>query len=116
MFARAALFKRVQALFDTADLFVMPTISRTALPLDMDLFDPFEMDGKQYDGIRTHWYPWTMLFNMTGHPAITLPCGLARDGLPTGIQLVTRYGSDDELLRIASVLESAAGIARQPVF
>jgi aspartyl-tRNA(Asn)/glutamyl-tRNA(Gln) amidotransferase subunit A len=116
MFARTALFKRVQVLFDTADLLVMPTISRTALPLDMDLFDPFEMDGKHYDGVRTHWFPWTMPFNMTGHPAITLPCGQARDGLPTGIQFVTRYGGDDELLRLASVFESATGIAAQPVF
>ncbi|NYT61502.1 amidase [Alcaligenaceae bacterium] len=114
MFARTALFKRVQHLFDTADLLVMPTISRTALPLDMDLFDPFELDGKQYDGIRTHWFPWTMPFNMTGHPAITLPCGLAPDGLPTGIQFVTRYGSDDELLRLASVFERATGTMAQP--
>ncbi len=116
MFARSMLFKRIQGLFDTADLFIMPTISRTALPLDTDLFDPFEMDGKLYDGIRTHWYPWTMLFNMTGHPAITLPCGLARDGLPTGIHFVTRYGSDDDLLRFASVFESAAGTLGRPTF
>src|SRR5690606_19589341 len=34
MFARTALFKRIQGVFDTADLLVMPTISRTALPLD----------------------------------------------------------------------------------
>ena len=116
MFARSTLFKRIQALFDTADLFVMPTITRTALPLDTDLFDPIEIDGKQYDGIRTHWYPWTMLFNMTGHPAITLPCGPAHDGLPTGIQFVTRYGSDDELLRLASIFESAAGPFGRPVY
>lgn len=115
MFARSALFRRMQALFDTADLFVMPTLTRTALPLNMDLFDPFEMDGKRYEGIRTHWFPWTMLFNMTGHPAITLPSGLGSDGLPIGIQLVTRYGSDDDLLKYASVIEHAMGRARQPV-
>lgn len=115
MFARSVLFRRVQALFDTADLFIMPTLTRTALPLNMDLFDPFEMDGKHYDGIRTHWYPWTMLFNMTGHPAITLPSGLGSDGLPIGIQLVTRYGSDDVLLKYASAIEHALGRAPQPV-
>jgi aspartyl-tRNA(Asn)/glutamyl-tRNA(Gln) amidotransferase subunit A len=114
MFARSALFRRVQALFDTADLFIMPTLTRTALPLDMDLFDPFDLDGKQYDGIRTHWYPWTMPFNMTGHPAITLPSGLGSDGLPIGIQLVTRYGSDDTLLEFASIVEQAMGASRPP--
>lgn len=114
MFARTLLFKRMQALFDTADLFVTPTITRTALPLDMDLFDPIDIDGTQYEGIRTHWYPWTMVFNMTGHPAVTLPCGRAADGLPTGIQFVTRYGGDEELLRFASIFESAVGPAPMP--
>ncbi|MDS1139933.1 amidase [Pusillimonas sp. SM2304] len=115
MFARTTLFKRIQALFDAADLFVTPTITRTALPLDMDLFDPIDIDGEQYDGIRTHWYPWTMVFNMTGHPAVTLPCGLASDGLPVGIQFVTRYGADEDLLRFASAFENVMGQAPQPV-
>jgi aspartyl-tRNA(Asn)/glutamyl-tRNA(Gln) amidotransferase subunit A len=115
MFARSALFRRVQGLFESADLFVMPTLTRTALPLDMDLFDPFELDGKQYDGIRTHWYPWTMPFNMTGHPAMTIPSGMGSDGLPIGIQLVTRYGSDDALLECASIIEHAMGASPQPV-
>ena len=114
MFARTNLFKRLQALFDSADLLVTPTLTRTALPLDTDLFDPFEMDGRYYDGIRTHWYPWTMVFNMTGHPAITLPSGLARDGLPVGIQFVTRWGSDEQLLRDAAIFEQAMGIPGQP--
>jgi len=114
MFTRTTLFKRLQTLFTSADLLVVPTLTRTALPLDMDLFDPFEMDGRSYEGIRSHWYPWTMVFNMTGHPAITLPCGLARDGLPTGIQFVTRWGSDAQLLEFASVFERARGIADVP--
>lgn len=114
MFTRTVLFKRLQALFTSADLLVVPTLTRTALPLDMDLFDPFEMDGRSYEGIRSHWYPWTMVFNMTGHPAVTLPCGLARDGLPTGIQFVTRWGSDAQLLQFASVFERARGVADIP--
>lgn len=114
MFTRTTLFKRLQALFTSADLLVVPTLTRTALPLDMDLFDPFEMDGRSYEGIRSHWYPWTMVFNMTGHPAMTLPCGLARDGLPTGIQFVTRWGSDAQLLQFASIFEQARGVADVP--
>ncbi len=114
MFTRTTLFKRLQALFTSADLLVVPTLTRTALPLDMDLFDPFEMDGRSYEGIRSHWYPWTMVFNMTGHPAMTLPCGLARDGLPAGIQFVTRWGSDVQLLQFASIFEQARGVADIP--
>jgi len=113
MFARTGLFKQVQTWLQTADLLVMPTLTRTALPIDTDLFDPFEMDGQRHEGIRTHWFPWTMPFNMTGHPAISLPCGFASDGLPVGIQLVSRFGADDQLLRYAALLEQAQG--RPPV-
>lgn len=115
MFIRATLFKRLQSLFETADALVTPTLTRTALPLAMDLFDPIEIDGKHYEGVRTHWFPWTMVFNMTGHPAITLPCGFASDGLPTGIQFVTALGTDEHLLRLASVFEQATGSAHAPL-
>lgn len=115
MFARTVLFKRLQQMFETADLFVTPTLTRTALPLNMDLFDPIELDGAHYDGVRTHWYPWTMVFNMTGHPAITLPNGFASDGLPTGIQFTTRFGADAELLGYASIFEQATGSDKAPL-
>ena len=69
----------------------MPTITRTALPIDQDLFGTIEIDGQHFDSVRPHWFPWTMPFNMTGHPAISLPCGFGRDGLPIGLQLVGRF-------------------------
>jgi aspartyl-tRNA(Asn)/glutamyl-tRNA(Gln) amidotransferase subunit A len=47
-----------------------------------------------------------MLFNMTGHPAINLPCGLGQDGLPIGLHLVGQYRKDAALLRVAAAFES----------
>jgi aspartyl-tRNA(Asn)/glutamyl-tRNA(Gln) amidotransferase subunit A len=47
-----------------------------------------------------------MLFNMTGHPAISLPCGFGQDGLPTGLHLVGQYRKDAALLRLAAAFES----------
>ena len=88
MFARTTLYRQVQALFGQADLLAMPTMSRTALPLGTDIFDTLDIDGRAYDDIRAHWYPWTMLFNLTGHPAISVPCGLGADGLPLGLSLI----------------------------
>ncbi len=55
--------------------------------------------------MRQTWYPYTHPFNLTGNPAITLPAGFARDGLPVAIQIVGRYGADDEVLRAAALLE-----------
>ena len=110
MFDRTALFRRVQALFGGADLLAMPTLTRTALPIDQDLFGAIEIDGKSFGNLRPHWFPWTMPFNMTGHPAISLPCGFGRDGLPIGLQLVGRFRGDAELLRASALFEASQGL------
>jgi aspartyl-tRNA(Asn)/glutamyl-tRNA(Gln) amidotransferase subunit A len=115
MFARSALFKRVQGLFEKADVLAMPTLTRSALPLAQDLFGPIDIDGQQFDNVRAHWYPWTMLFNMTGHPAVSVPAGFGRDAMPLGLQLVGRFQGDAELLQVASQFEAAANFsARRP--
>ncbi|MCK1739704.1 amidase [Bradyrhizobium sp. 139] len=107
MFARTALFRRVQSLLARGHLLAMPTITRTALPIDQDLFGTIEIDGKHFDSVRPHWFPWTMPFNMTGHPAISLPGGFGRDGLPIGLQLVGRFRADAELLRVSALFEAS---------
>jgi aspartyl-tRNA(Asn)/glutamyl-tRNA(Gln) amidotransferase subunit A len=107
MFERTALFRRVQSLFGRADWLAVPTINRTALPIDQDLFGSIEIDGKSFDNLRPHWFPWTMPFNMTGHPAVSLPCGFGRDGLPIGLQLVGRFRADAELLHVAALFEAS---------
>ncbi|MBR0724596.1 amidase [Bradyrhizobium manausense] len=115
MFARTALFRRVQSLLVRGHLLAMPTITRTALPVDQDLFGKIEIDGRQFDSVRPHWFPWTMPFNMTGHPAISLPCGFGRDGLPIGLQLVGRFRRDAELLRASALFEASHDLlARRP--
>lgn len=107
MFARTALFRRVQSLLARGHLLAMPTITRTALPIDQDLFGTIEIDGQHFDSVRPHWFPWTMPFNMTGHPAISLPCGFGSDGLPIGLQLVGRFRADAELLRVSALFEAS---------
>jgi aspartyl-tRNA(Asn)/glutamyl-tRNA(Gln) amidotransferase subunit A len=113
MFERSKLFLRVQALLERGDLLAMPTITRTALPIGQDLFGTIEIDGQHYENVRAHWFPWTMPFNMTGHPAISLPCGFGSDGLPVGFQLVGRFRADADLLRVAALFEAAHGLTNQ---
>jgi aspartyl-tRNA(Asn)/glutamyl-tRNA(Gln) amidotransferase subunit A len=107
MFDRTRLFQRVQGLLQRGDLLAMPTLSRTALPIEQDLFGTIDIDGQALDNVRAHWFPWTMPFNMTGHPAISLPCGFGSDGLPIGIQLVGQFRGDAELLRASALFETA---------
>jgi len=107
MFDRTILFRRVQSMLQRADLLVMPTISRTALPIGQDLFGTIDIDGEVFGDVRPNWFPWTMPFNMTGHPAVSIPCGFSADGLPIGLQLVGRFRGDAELLRVCSLFEAA---------
>ncbi|UGY05196.1 amidase [Bradyrhizobium quebecense] len=110
MFDRTALFRRVQSLLARGDLLAMPTLTRTALPIDQDLFGTIDIDGQSFDSVRPHWFPWTMLFNMTGHPAVSIPSSFGRDGLPIGLHLVGRFRADAELLRVAALFEEASDL------
>jgi aspartyl-tRNA(Asn)/glutamyl-tRNA(Gln) amidotransferase subunit A len=116
IFARTRLYRQVQAWFDTADIVAMPTLSRPALPIDQDFFGPIEIDNQSVENIRAAWYPYTMPFNLTGNPAVSLPCGFDAAGMPLAIQLVARPGEDERLLRIAALFEQAQPWAgRTPV-
>ena len=106
MNVRSQLFDRVQSLIQPNTYLVMPTLTRTALPLHQDFLGEMEIAGQCVSNIRAHWYPWTMLFNMTGHPAISLPCGFGSDGLPIGLHVVGSFRKDTELLQVANCIES----------
>ncbi len=49
--------------------------------------------------------PHGLRFNVSGHPAVTLPAGLTPDRLPAGIQLIAGHGHETLLYRLASALE-----------
>ena len=104
---RTRIYRQVQGWFERFDIIVMPTLSRTALPIEERLFEPIDIEGKPAGSIRQAWYPYTHPFNLTGNPAITLPAGFHSDGLPVAIQLVGRRGEDARLLRAAALFEQA---------
>ncbi|WP_424140525.1 amidase [Roseomonas chloroacetimidivorans] len=115
IFARTRLYRQVQAWFEDCDIVAMPTLSRTALPIDQDFFGPITIDGQDVPNLRAAWYPYTMPFNLTGNPAVSLPCGFDSAGLPIAIQLVGRCGEDARLLRAAAAFEKAMPwAARRP--
>ena len=106
MNARSQLFERIQLLVKPDTYLVTPTITKTALPIDLDFLGAMQIAGQNVTNIRAHWYPWTMLFNMTGHPAISIPCGFGLDGLPIGLHVVGQYRKDADLLQVVQLIES----------
>ena len=52
---------------------------------------------------------FTRMFNLTGNPAIVLPCGQTADGLPIGLQIVGPYGSEHRILWLARSYEKVRG-------
>ena len=114
-FQRTEIFRRVQRWFETYDYLVTPTLSRTALPIDQDLFEPINIDGVEVGELRRNWFPYTMPFNITGHPALTLCCGYDSEGLPIGLQIVGRFRDDASVLRAAALYEySEDWLSRRP--
>jgi amidase len=87
------------------DLLLTPTISEPPprlgelVPTAENAFDV----GRRASEIAC----WTLPFNLTGQPAISLPLHWNAAGLPIGVQLVAAYGREDLLLRVAAALEDA---------
>jgi Asp-tRNA(Asn)/Glu-tRNA(Gln) amidotransferase A subunit family amidase len=66
---------------------------------------PTEIAGRP---IRIHdAFPFTHPFNLTGHPALSLPAGMTDAGLPAAIQFVGRRFREDLLLRLGRQFEQA---------
>ncbi len=107
MFRRTDLFRMVQRWFETADYLVTPTLSRTALPIDQDLFEPIRIDGIEVGELRRNWFPYTMPFNITGHPALTVCCGYGSESLPIGLQFVGHFRDEASVLRAAALYEAS---------
>jgi aspartyl-tRNA(Asn)/glutamyl-tRNA(Gln) amidotransferase subunit A len=64
------------------------------------------------DGITQDVRAWltrcTRPINLTGHPALSLPCGLTGEGLPVGLQLVGRHFDEATLLRLGRAYEAVS--------
>ena len=107
-FARGRLYRAIQDLLACYDALVMPTTTRTALDVGFDAAnDEVEVDGVKCGITRLGWNSALYPFNLTGHPAITIPSGFATDGLPTALQIVGRWGAETDMMRLAAVQETA---------
>ena len=103
---RTLAYRAVQKLFDNADLLLTPTVATPAPPVTQNQFAPLMVDGKPIGDLRSAWYTYTIPFNMTGHPAISIPYGLSKAGLPIGIHFVAPWYAEGALISLAQAFDA----------
>jgi amidase len=99
------LRRRLRAAYDTAlkscDLILLPTTVMKATPIPSKGASPQEITRRSWEGTRN-----TCPFNVTGHPAISIPCGTS-EGLPIGVMLVGRHWDESTIYRASAAFEKS---------
>lgn len=89
------------SLFEDFDLLITPAAA--SLPFALGQTAPATINGGPLPS--SGWSPYLRSFNLTGQPAISLPAGRSKSGLPIGLQMVARRFADDVLLSAAAAFE-----------
>jgi aspartyl-tRNA(Asn)/glutamyl-tRNA(Gln) amidotransferase subunit A len=113
LYARASYYHAVLAFFHTFDLLLTPTMPAGAWPLHGGVDEGPELIAGQRVAHLIDRVPFTYPFNITGQPAITVPCGCTAEGLPVGLQIIGRWHADALVLRAAACFEAIAPWADQ---
>ena len=89
--------------FEDYDLLLTPTMAVPAFPVDQY---PATIAGRS---VVPDWAfnPYNFVFNMTGQPAASIPCGFSSEGLPIGLHVVGRMGDEATVLRASAAFEGA---------
>jgi amidase len=102
---RTDLWERVRTFQDRYDVILTPTAPVPPFPVEWRS-GPKEINGRP---IPTYidWAMLTYAFTVVGLPAISVPAGFTRDGLPVGLQIVGRWRDEAGVLRAAAAFEAA---------
>jgi aspartyl-tRNA(Asn)/glutamyl-tRNA(Gln) amidotransferase subunit A len=94
---QAEVKKRFEQFFESCDFLITPTTPIAAPTIEGH-------DAVEQAGRLTRF---TAPFNLTGLPALSLPCGFTKDGLPIGLQIVSRAWADAKVLNVGYAFEQA---------
>jgi Asp-tRNA(Asn)/Glu-tRNA(Gln) amidotransferase A subunit family amidase len=99
---RAKVESEMSGVFAENDLLMTPTVACPAFDAEGPI--PEVIDGR--DARATGAEAFTMVANLAWLPAISIPAGLTKTGLPVGLQVIGRRWSDGVLLQLANVFAS----------
>lgn len=97
---RSIIFQEFNSAFEKYDVIAAPTCPTTAFKLGEKLNDPLKMYLNDI---------YTVAVNLAGLPAISVPCGKGKNGLPVGIQLIGKPFSEKLLLNVGKRIEKEIG-------
>ncbi len=104
MARRKIIYDKFYQYFKKYDILLTPT---TGLPaFELGILFPTQINGKMVS--PTAWAPLVSVFNMTGNPAASIPCGWSSDGLPIGMQIVGSKFDDLAVLQVSKAFEEIA--------
>jgi amidase len=101
---RSSLFHRMRKLLETHDFLVCPVNQLPPYPVTTEW--PKEVAGVKMTNYLD-WMKSCYYITITSHPAISVPAGFTKGGLPVGIQIVGRYRDDFGVLQLAHAFEQA---------
>jgi amidase len=107
---RTELFHRLRAFFERYDFIAGPVVQ--VLPFDVSVEYPMSIGGVAM-GSYIEWMKSCYLVSATGLPALSVPAGFSRGGLPVGLQLIGRHRDDLGVLQLGHAFERATGSGRQ---
>ena len=96
--AAKMITKHLNSLFEQVDIIALPTSPETAFAIGDKLDDPVKMYQSDI---------FTVFANIAGIPAISVPCGVDKNGLPIGLQFMSKRFDEQVLLNAAYAFESA---------
>jgi aspartyl-tRNA(Asn)/glutamyl-tRNA(Gln) amidotransferase subunit A len=102
---RELIRREVDAALEGVDALLLPALAIPAPKIGV----PTVRIGAAEEPVRNIMLRCTQAFNVSGHPAISIPCGATTDGLPVGAQLVGAWAETPALLRVASAVERYLG-------
>jgi aspartyl-tRNA(Asn)/glutamyl-tRNA(Gln) amidotransferase subunit A len=105
--ARRVITAEVDAALARVDALLLPT---TPLPAP-GIGEQRVTLGDATEDVRGWLTRCTRPFNLTGHPVLSVPCGLTQDGLPVGLSLVGRAFHEAALLRLGQAYEAVSPVA-----
>ena len=111
---RTQLFHRMHEFMDHYDFLVAPVVQ--VLPFDVTQPYVTEINGEEMV-TYIDWMKSCYWISVTGQPALSVPCGFSREGLPVGLQIIGRYRDDFGVLQLGHAFEQATGYWKQkPTF